>query len=129
MPTLHDRLARDPQGWRPQPGDSLVGTLIDVEERESDYGGVYPMLIIETDDGDEVAVHCFHTVLKNEVARQKPASGDRIGIRYKGRVGDAKYESYRVVVEKANGETVAPDWDRMVADTDAELDGLTEDDL
>jgi hypothetical protein len=56
----------------------------------------------------------FHTVLSRELAEQRPQQGDRIGIRYQGRVeGDRPYESYRVAVERAEQPQVPIDWDSI----------------
>ena len=70
--TLDDDLDREMQGWRPNAGDRIVGT-IEIDERESKYPkddgspSFYPVVTIQADvdDGYDVVVHGFHTVLKN----------------------------------------------------------------
>jgi hypothetical protein len=55
---------------------------------------------IRSDDG-EFAVHCFHEVLANELARIAPKVGDRIGIKYSGKDRDGGYHRYRARGEGA----------------------------
>lgn len=131
MGSLRDRLNQDVEGWRPEPGDEVFGNVVSVDQRESDYGDDYPYIEIETEDGNIVGVHGFHTVLKRELARLQPKPGDTLGIKYKGKVTgkrtDAKgkpveFEAYRVVHESAQSEAPAPDWDSMGAAADGEAD-------
>lgn len=129
MASLEDRLDMDVEAWRPNPGDKILGKVVLVSTREGDYGE-YPYL--EIDLGDEVvAVHAFHSVLKNELARYQPKAGDTLGIKYKGKVdtkrNDVKtgkpvqFEGYKVVHESAKEEHVAPNWDDMGAEAQNEL--------
>jgi hypothetical protein len=118
--SLVDRLERGTAaGWRPGVGDSIVGVVVDLDETLSNYGeGVYPVLTIARDsDGTEVAVHCFHSVLKGEVAKKRPQVGDRIGIKYLGIPEGKRYELYRLVLER----TVQLDYDKMADEAKAEL--------
>jgi hypothetical protein len=122
--SLEDRLSRDPEPWRPKPGDRLVGEILSIEQRDGDYEP-YPLLSILADDGVEWNFHAFHTVAKRELAKQRPAVGDRIGVRYAGKRDGAngEYDHYRILVERAEpAPTAAPDWDQIAADADAELD-------
>jgi hypothetical protein len=108
--TLSDRLDRDITGWRPQPGDKLIGTVTGLTEGTGNWGP-YPIVEVEQADGTIVAAHCFHTILRNEIEGRKPAIGDQIGIKYKGkRHGrDQEYEDYTVVVEPGpNHHQAAP---------------------
>ena len=52
------------------------------------------------DDGPEVAVHAFHTVLKHEIANKRPQVGDELAVKYLGIPDGKSYEAYRVLVEK-----------------------------
>jgi hypothetical protein len=118
--SLAERLDSTAEGWKPSPGDKLIGTVVEVDERTSHYGA-YPLVVVETDDGDEVAVHGFHTVLKNELARKRPAPGDLLGIVYQGRDTERNYEKYRVVLERATPQPDAVDWDAHQSASDADL--------
>ncbi len=104
--TLKDRLDEDPQsveGWRPEIGQELIGTIVRMDERQTDdYPDPYPILTIKPIEGDLIAFHAFHTVAKTELAGQEPQVGDEIGIRYLGEEKGARYSyhNYRIVVEK-----------------------------
>jgi len=110
--TFETRLDSFPTGWRPEIGDALVGTVTEISTRESEFGGDYPLVVVATEDGDEIAIHGFHAVLKNELARLRPREGDKLGIKYHGRDVKGGYERYRVIIDRADGWS-APDWDRM----------------
>jgi hypothetical protein len=98
MRSIAERLESNAEAWKPEEGAKLIGTVVETDERESKHGN-YPLVVVETDDGDEIAVHCFHTVLKNEVERKRPEPGDLIGIVYRG-LSAKGYESYKVVLER-----------------------------
>lgn len=121
MATILDRLEKDPEPWKPDPGDTLVGKVLEIEERVTEYGP-YPCVTVEQADGTEVLFHAFHTVAKNELAKKAPRPGDEIGIKYLGRDNELKYERYRVIVEHAEPvASVEPDWSAMAVESGAEL--------
>ncbi|MGC4050640.1 MAG: hypothetical protein QM757_14790 [Paludibaculum sp.] len=100
--------APDAEGWRPEPGDKLVGTIADVSRRLSDYGqGEYPIVTIRTDDGRYVAIHGFHSMLRNELEAKHVVPGDRLGVKYQGKVepnnGGMAYEKYKVAHQAGAG--------------------------
>jgi hypothetical protein len=113
MRTLAERLDSFPEPWKPKPGDKLIGEVIDLDERESEYG-TYPIVIVASDEGEELAFHAFRTVARNELAKQRPQVGDRIGIAYHGKPEGRDYELYRIVVER--DERPAVDWDKHVGE-------------
>lgn len=91
-------------GWKPEPGDKLVGTVVNLETGgEGSTFGSYPLLTIALDgSGELLMVHAFHSVLRRELSRKSVGMGDRLGIKYIGvREGGefGKFESYRVVVQ------------------------------
>jgi hypothetical protein len=115
---LEDRLESGlPSAWRPdkEDPDILIGKVVSIEQGTSDYEP-YPLIVIEQDDGEEKAVHGFHTVLKNELIRQKPQPGERIGIKYLGEQPTkpgSKFKSfigYRVKVDRQQAEF---DWSKV----------------
>lgn len=98
--SIEDRLDTIPEAWKPKAGDKLIGVIVELEERTSEYGS-YPSVTVMSDDGRERVFHAFHTVAKEELGRRKPKLGDRIGIAYFG-IDEVKgYERYRIVVEAA----------------------------
>jgi hypothetical protein len=123
--TLQDRLDASAEAWRPNPGDKLIGTVVDVDLRASDYGDPYPIVTVQRDDGTEAAFHGFHTVARRELAKKQPQFGDQIGIKYVGKGEPAKpgmsgAELYKIVVE--HDDAPAVDWSQIASteDTDAE---------
>lgn len=118
--TILDQLNRPPsEAWKPAPGDTLIGRVTELDTRVTVHGE-YPLVVLETEDGRLVGVHGFHTVLKSELARRRPAIGDRIGIRFDGNPPGKDYKSYRVVVDHAQPRDTGPDWDRIGMETAAE---------
>lgn len=98
-------------GWKPEPGDKVVGTVVNLETGgEGSTFGSYPLLTLELDStGELLMVHAFHSVLRRELARKSVGMGDRVGIKYLGsRDGGefGKFESYRVVVQARSGAQV-----------------------
>lgn len=84
----------DAEGWRPEPGDLLVGTVVDLDIGWSDFRGEYPILTIAPDksqskgkaaDLDAVKIHCFHDVLFSRVLTLRPAPGETVGIQFHGK--------------------------------------------
>ena len=109
--------------WRPNPGDTINGTIVVITPRESPFGGKYPCVILDTGADQLVAIHAFHGVLLNELKEMKAAPGLNIAIHYGGKRehntaldGDGnkrKYHGYSVVpADGAELET----WD-FTADT------------
>lgn len=87
-------------GWRPNPGDRVVGKIVDIAFTDMGYGE-YPILTIQTESGPEVAVHGFHTVLKSEIFSHEPQPGEPVDITYLGKKTDGGgygkgYDNYRV---------------------------------
>lgn len=94
---LDSQLDAVTEAWRPEPGEKLVGRVVELSEILGQYG-VYPLVVLRTKDGSERAVHCFHSVIKAEIGRQKPAVGDMIAIKFLGKIDGKDYESYKVRV-------------------------------
>lgn len=109
---LERLLDQDIAGWRPNPGDKLIGTVVNLEiGGQGSTFGTYPLLTIRVDEtGEFVNVHAFHTVLRVELGRKQVGMGDRIGIKYIGAVegGDfGSYEAYKVVSVPQTGNRLA----------------------
>jgi hypothetical protein len=113
MATLQDALDKAfAEAWRPQPGEKIVGEVIDLSERTGAYGR-YPIVTVRTGDGEERALHAFHEVLANELGRVAPKVGDVIGVRYDGNDEDKGYHRYRV---RRAGDGSGLDWSRYGGD-------------
>jgi hypothetical protein len=121
---IGDALDRDfAQAWRPSPGDKLVGEVVEISSREGAYGE-YPIVTLRTDTGDW-AIHAFHEVLGNELARVAPKIGDRIGVKYSGKDPEKGYHRYRV---RRDSDNSGFDWQKFATGdvpTDVPAEPLT----
>jgi hypothetical protein len=120
MKSLEERLDSNAEAWKPQPGEKLIGTITDLDERENEYG-TYPIVTVRTDNGDELAFHAFRTVAKNELAKKRPQVGDRIGIAYHGKPAGKEWEAYKIVVERDETQPAEVDWEKHAGDAQVEL--------
>jgi hypothetical protein len=90
-------------GWRPEPGSTVTGEVISVDMAENQYGP-YPVVTVQQDDGEKIALHAFHTVFRNALERARPMPGAKMAVRYvglveedrKGRKLDNPYHGYQV---------------------------------
>lgn len=104
--------------WIPEtPGDILHGFVVDIDTAWSKFraaknpedpdAGWYPLLTIRTEDGGDVKLHCFRTVLYNEIMRKQPIAGEEINVTFVGqgpaRDGMSGAHIYRVKVEGRSG--------------------------
>jgi hypothetical protein len=59
----------------------LIGVVVDLDERSSDYGPDYTVVTVEQEEtGDAYDWHAFHKVARDLVARKQPQIGDMVGI-------------------------------------------------
>jgi len=86
-------------------GDTLIGEVTGLSERESDYGDheVYPIVTVRQKDGEELAFHAGGGGARGPLERAAPQVGDRIAIRYEGERNSTKnkgkkYKLYKVRV-------------------------------
>lgn len=114
MRNLAERLDLFAEPWMPGLGAKLIGEVVDLDERENEYGS-YPIVTVLTDEGAELAFHAFRTVAKNELAKQRPQVGDRIGIVYLGKPEGKDYELYRIKVER-DEQSKSIDWDKHASE-------------
>jgi hypothetical protein len=127
---LRDELLRPPaEGWRPDPGDVLIGDVTAIDEGRGFAERPYPVVTVRTDEGEFVAFHAFHTVAREELGKLEPKVGDRLGVSYLGLVrkgDDSCYELYRMKLVPAGGDVAEPDWAAIAADAAAERGQLVE---
>lgn len=107
------------EGWQPKDGDELQGLVVAIKSGTSEYkekagrNPAYPIVFILPDDSAQVtSVHCFQTVLENEVRAQRPMPGENIYIKRLGsdptkpvRKGESPVIRYAVYVDRAVGAT------------------------
>lgn len=82
-------------GWKPKAGDRVEGRITSLDIRHGEYEP-YPIVTI-TNGEEAVAIHAFHTVLKNELSKRRPQIGDRLIVTYHGMRATnsgSKYHAY-----------------------------------
>jgi hypothetical protein len=90
-------------GWRPEPGDTVTGEVISVDMAENQYGP-YPVVTVQQEDGEKIALHAFHTVLRNAFERARPMPGIKLAVRYTGEI--TKYKNGRTLDNPYHGYQV-----------------------
>ena len=119
MASITERLSRDE--WNPQPGDIVVGVITEIRARsiitKADSKELwFPVVALDTDDGQGVIVDCGRGGLAGPVIEARPKVGQRIGFRFIGPVDGRDGKSYdKFVVEFENETPSEPDWDKMAA--------------
>lgn len=117
-----DRLQQEAaEGWNPNEGDTLMGTILSIKVSQPNEYGVYPILTLMTDEGKPIAVHCFHQTLKDRLLEKRPAPGEKIAIQYVGTAlsknrtdpkGEpVEYHRYAVVVDRPTDTDAQAAWD------------------
>lgn len=71
--------------WNPEPGEILLGTLLEVKTVEGEYGPCDLATLQEAETGKTIAVWLKHKILKQQWDSQNPQPGARIGIKYLGK--------------------------------------------
>jgi len=101
------------ESWRPKPGDVLVGELVEIETRSTEYDDTVPVLTLRDDNGRLHAFWAFHTVARGELAKVRPAIGDWLAIR---RLADSDkgYKRYKIIPDKPKARPF--DWAAMSLD-------------
>jgi hypothetical protein len=107
---LQEQLEHDAAPWQHRERPELLGRCRARARRTSQHSENYPVLTIETREGDWVDVHAFHTVLWQEVEQQDPQPGDVVGIKYLGRRtgGQSRdgYEAFKLAVVRQSSSGV-----------------------
>lgn len=95
-------MTADAQGWKPADGEELQGTVLAIKQGYSDIKNAnYPIVFVMKDTGECVAVHCFQTVIENEMKQQRPLPGETLYIKHIGATGEAKKPGQSPVVKYA----------------------------
>jgi hypothetical protein len=86
-----------PNAWIPvEEGDKLQGTVMEVVRAWSDArnqgagDGWYPLIRVQTTDGQTLDFHAFSAVGYNAVMEKQPVPGEQITVTYKGVSSKAK---------------------------------------
>ena len=115
--SLRDQLDINSETWRPNATDKqaanpdhpqdIVGTIVEIDQFDTEYGQC-PAFVIKADDGNYWRWVVVGEVAQKRIATLDPRTGDDIGVRYLGRVPspnrkDVSYHDWRIVLER--GET------------------------
>lgn len=100
---LQDELDNTATFWKPEEGDSLVGTVIKFGSFENKYGERKTMTV-KDDQGELWDILLGTKILIEEL--EKAAPGDRVGLKYLGVHPQKGYQRYKVIVEKCPKDQV-----------------------
>jgi hypothetical protein len=103
--SMREELSREREPWDRDTDPAVWGRVIELGVFEGEYGAAQVVVLL-TEDGREVAVHAFGTVLSEALARIDLQVGDHLGVRYlgekTGRTGKS-YHDYRIIHRDAQG--------------------------
>lgn len=71
--------------WRPEPGTVMAGEVVGMHMGPDMGYGEYPIVTYKLDSGEYVAVHAFHTLLRQTLAELKTDIGKRQILSYMGK--------------------------------------------
>lgn len=102
--------------WRPEnDGDSILGVITAIAMGHSEFG-TYPIITILTADGEMLAVHGFHTILKQRLIEIRPSVDEILGVKYLGHVlpedgtkNVNDYYAYKVLINRPANDI----WDKF----------------
>lgn len=108
-----------PVPWIPNENgdeDEIIGTFVRLEQAPTrSYGMQWVMILAEAETGVERSVWLLHTVLRNELSKLKPVTGEVVAIKHLGKKepqgGGQEYDDYRVVVDRVAGTQA--NWDAV----------------
>lgn len=92
-----------PACWKPQPGESLVGRIVQYGTGQSSFGPVRTA-IVEQDNGERVSLWLSSTVLLGLFREHRPKTGERIGLRFLGKHPTKNYKRYALIVDRPEAE-------------------------
>ena len=87
-------IEREPTRWPQEPGDRIVGTLIDRSLQDTNRGDSVEVLRIEDKEGVE-EIWCSPKVLKRLVREKDPRVGDYVAVKYLGEAESRNGFSYK----------------------------------
>lgn len=95
--------------WRwENAGDGVEGVVVNVDKRVNDnHPEGYPIITLRQQNGDDIAVHGFATVLMNEIQDRNLRVGDTFAAIYDGKKTSSngrQFHAFRVATEPGNGQ-------------------------
>lgn len=88
-------------------GEGVEGVVLSRDITSSEYTtDDIPVILLTTDEGVVRSVRGYHSVLRNEINRADPKTGDRIAVKYLGKKptkdGKKSFHAYKVAVKRAD---------------------------
>ena len=69
------------QSWKPAPGGEVEGVVVGLNNRViENHPDGYPIVTIRQENGEDIAVHGVHQVLKDEITKRNLRVGDQFGL-------------------------------------------------
>lgn len=103
-------------GWRPSEGDVVSGQVVSIDRGwSSQMDSYYPIVTLQPDEGDPVAIHCFHASLRAKLVDLKPEIGETLIVKFQGKRPQKNRPDRTVAVYsvKVEGRSAAQVWDRF----------------
>jgi hypothetical protein len=70
--------------WTPdKPGKTADGRILGFATWNAGFG-VYPIVVLEQQDGKQIAIHAQRRVLVDELVKLRPTVGERLAVRFDG---------------------------------------------
>lgn len=133
---LREQLDKDyPKAWLAEKkGDTIVGTMLRLEQGNTSYGPALVVIIAEEETGEERAIWLITEAMRSGFNRTRPAIGEKIAVRYLGKQKvktqtpgrSNEYHNYKVVVDRPDGTSV--DWAGAL-NVPSAADAVDEDDV
>ena len=90
--------------WDPEPGEKVIGRMLDTDWVKAKTGRWLPIVRLEKKDGSVVRVPAAREVIKRKLESEKAQPGDLIGLKYEGlaasKNGGNEYHSYKLAVTR-----------------------------
>jgi hypothetical protein len=118
---LFNRLnEQQPETLRLEPGEVFVGTYVRLEKGHTLEWGEKWIMVLAAPTGELRSLWLLHTVLIDELTKLRPRSGDRIGIKYLGKLKPRSgkgpgYHAYRVASSSEAGRHT---WEHVAGEVD-----------
>lgn len=79
----------DAEDWKPEAGETLMGTLVEGRNIKTKYGPTY-IMAVKTSDDEILNVWCGSKMLRNALLLAMPAVGSGVIIKYEGKTEGKK---------------------------------------
>jgi len=111
---------QQPETLRLAPGEVFLGTYVRLEKGHTLEWGEKWIMVLAAPTGELRSLWLLHTVLIDELTKLRPRPGDRIGVKYLGKLQPKNgkgpgYHAYRVA---SSGEAGRHTWEHVAGEVD-----------